>query len=201
MASLIISDVIGDNLEVIASGPTVADPTTFQDAYRALVYHNLWDKIPESIRNYIEKGLRGEAPETPKKIRDNVYNKIIASSRIACEATQEWAKQNNIDAHILTTELIGEAREVGKVLATIMREIKHYDRPFKKPCLLLACGETTVTLGEKYGKGEPNQELALSIALSIKGEEGLYALSIDTDGTDGPTDASGGIVDYNTYYN
>ena len=199
MTALIISDVVGDDLEVIASGPTVADPTTFNDAYRILEFYNLWNRIPESIRRYIEKGLKGEAPETPKKVRENVYNEIIASSRIACEAAQEWAIQNNIKSYILTTELTGEAREVGNVLASIMKEIKNYNRPFEKPCLIFACGETTVTLGEKYGKGGPNQELALSIAINIRGIDGLAALSIDTDGTDGPTDVAGGIVDHTTY--
>ena len=198
LISLILSDVVGDPLEAIASGPTVKDPTTFQDAYRILRIYNLWDKLPESVRRHIELGLQGKAEETLKEDLPNVHNFLIASNSLACEAAERKAKELGLEARILTTTLEGEAREVATALGSIVEEIYHRDRPFKRPCVLIAGGETTVTIAGEAGLGGPNQELALSIARKISKLRGTAVLAMDTDGTDGPTDAAGGLVDSHT---
>lgn len=195
LISLIVSDVVGDPLEAIASGPTVKDPTTFEDAYRILKLYGLWDKLPESVKRHIELGLEGKAEETLKEDLPNVHNFLIASNSLACEAAARKAKELGLNAHILTTTLEGEAREVAVAFGSVIEEIYHRNRPFERPCVLIAGGETTVTIEGKAGLGGPNQEFALSIARKISGLRGVAVLAMDTDGTDGPTDAAGGLVD------
>ena len=195
LISLILSDVVGDRLDVIASGPTVKDPTTFRDAYRVLKLYKVWDKVPESVRRHIELGLKGEKEETLKEDLPNVHNFIIGSSSMACEAAKKRAEELGYKAYILTTTLEGEAREVALAFGSIVEEIYKRGRPFKRPCVLLACGEMTVTVEREGGRGGPNQEFALSIARKIGGLRGVSVLAMDTDGTDGPTDAAGGLVD------
>ena len=196
LVSLIISDVVGDNLEVIASGPTVKDPTTFESAYRVLKLHDIWDKIPESVRRHIELGMKGLKEETLKKDLPNVHNFLIASNRIVCEGLAEFCRSLGYNAHILTTTLEGEAKDVANAVGSIVQEICKFDRPFKKPCILIAGGEMTVTLNS-HGKGGPNQEFTLSITRKISGLNAVV-LAFDSDGTDGPTDSAGGIVDGKT---
>ncbi|AIF69448.1 glycerate kinase [Palaeococcus pacificus DY20341] len=195
LVSLILSDVVGDPLEAIASGPTVKDPTTFRDAQRILKLYNVWEKLPESVRSHIREGLKGEREETLKEELPRVHNFIIGSVSIACEAAKRKAEELGFNAYILTTTLEGEAREVALAFGSILEEIYHKNRPFKRPCVLIAGGETTVTIEGEAGKGGPNQEFALSIARKIKGLRGVAFLAMDTDGTDGPTDAAGGLVD------
>ncbi|WP_457550565.1 glycerate kinase type-2 family protein, partial [Archaeoglobus sp.] len=199
LVGLIISDVVGDNLEVIASGPTVKDPTTFRDAYRILKLYDLWDRIPESIRKHIKLGLNGGAEETLKEDLPNVHNFLIASNRILCEGVANACSKMGYNAHILTTTLEGEAREVATAFGSIIQEIYSFNRPFKKPCILIAGGETTVTIEGESGLGGPNQEFALSVARKIAGLRGVAVLAMDTDGTDGPTDSAGGLVDSYTF--
>lgn len=200
LISLILSDVVGDPLEVIASGPTVKDSSTFYDAYRVLKNYRIWDKIPESIRRHILSGIRGESEETLKKELPNVYNFIIGSNAIACETAYKRALEKKLNAYILTTTLEGEAKDVALAIGSIIEEIHKRNRPFKKPVVLIAGGETTVTLTrEEHGVGGPNQELALSISRKIRGLRNTAVIAIDTDGTDGPTDAAGGLVDSYTY--
>ncbi len=196
--SLIISDVVGDNLEVIASGITVKDPTTFEDAYKVLRNHSIWDKVPESVKKHIELGMKGMREETLKEDLKNVHNFLICSSKKVCEFAREKAKELGYPAHIVTSALEGEAKHVGTVIASIVQEVWKNDRPFKRPAVLIFGGETTVTIAGKAGKGGPNQELALSSAKKIAKLRGCCIISIDTDGTDGPTDAAGGIVDSHT---
>jgi len=198
LISLILSDVVGDPLEAIASGPTVKDPTTFQDTYRILKLYNVWEKLPESVRAHVEKGLRGEVEETLKEDLPNVHNFLIASNALACEAAKRKAEELGLKAYILTTTLEGEAKEVAIAFGSIIEEIYHHDRPFEKPVVLIAGGETTITIEGKAGPGGPNQEFALSIARKIKGMRGVAVLAMDTDGTDGPTNAAGGLVDDHT---
>ena len=193
--SLILSDVVGDPLEAIASGPTVRDPTTFRDAYRVLKLYGVWDKLPESVKRHIELGLQGRREETLKEDLPNVYNFIVGSVSIACEAAKKKAEELGYIAHILTTTLEGEAREVALAIGSIIEEIYRHNRPFEKPCILIAGGEMTVTIKGEAGLGGPNQEFALSIARKIKKLKGVAVLAMDTDGTDGPTDAAGGLVD------
>ncbi len=199
IVSLIVSDVVGDTLEDIASGPTAPDPTTFHDAYRVLKYYRLWDKAPESVRNHILRGMRGEASETLKKPLDRVYNRIVLSNRVVCEALEEKARGYGLNTAILTTSMEGEASTIGFMIASIAREIKQYNRPLKPPALLVLGGESTVTLGEEHGMGGPNQEIALAASIGLDGIRGAALAAYDTDGTDGPTDAAGGIVDSYTY--
>ncbi len=195
--SLILSDVVGDPLEAIASGPTVKDPTTFQDAYRILNLYGVWERLPESVRRHIERGLSGKAEETLKEDLPNVHNFIVGSNSLACEAAKRKAEELGYNAEILTTTLEGEAREIALAVGSIVQEIARRDRPLRKPAVLIAGGEWTVTIGGESGLGGPNQEFALSIARKIAGLN-VVVLAVDTDGTDGPTDAAGGIVDGNT---
>ncbi len=195
--SLILSDVVGDRLEAIASGPTVKDPTTFQDTYRILKLYDVWEKLPESVKKHIERGLRGEAEETLKEKLPNVHNFIVGSGRIACETAKKKAEELGYNAEILTTTLEGEAREVALAIGSIVQEASNYDRPVRKPAVLIAGGEWTVTITGEAGLGGPNQEFALSVARKIAGLNAVV-LAVDTDGTDGPTDTAGGIVDGET---
>jgi hydroxypyruvate reductase len=200
VVSLILSDVPGDPLDSIASGPTAPDPTTFQDAARILKRYGLWDEVPQGVRARIEAGLQGEVPETPKPgdpVFELVQNVIVGSGRVAAEAAREEGASLGYQAQILTTTLEGEASEVGKVLAALARELVRFRRPIAPPALLVAAGETTVTV-RGSGKGGRNQELALSAALGIEGLSGVAILSLGTDGRDGPTDAAGGMVDGGT---
>lgn len=195
--ALIISDVVGDPLDTIASGPTAPDTTTFKEAYRVLKFYNILDEVPQSVRERIEKGIKGEIPETPKpgdKIFEKVHNIIIANNKTACKAAEDKAKEYGANTMILSTFIEGEARHVGTVLAGIAREIYRYNEPITKPVVIVMGGETTVTVTWK-GKGGRNQELALSSSIRISGLEGVAIASIGTDGIDGITDAAGGIVD------
>ncbi len=195
--SLILSDVVGDRLEAIASGPTVRDPTTFQDAYRILRLYGVWEKVPESVKVHIERGFRGEVEETLKESLPNVHNFVVGGGTTVCEAVKKKAEELGYNAGILTTTLEGEAREVAVAIGSIIEEISRNNRPLKKPAVLIAGGEWTVTVGEGTGLGGPNQEFALSIARKIAGLNAVV-LAVDTDGTDGPTDAAGAIVDGKT---
>jgi len=198
--ALIVSDVVGNDLSSIASGPTVKDPTTFKDAHRILNLYDLWNEIPEGVRKCIEEGLDGKREETLKEDLPNVYNFIIADNTMACEAAMKKGRELGYNSHVLTTTLEGEAKDVALSIGSIVEEVYRRERPFPKPCVLIAGGETTVTLkGDKIGKGGPNQEFALSIARKIEGLRGVAVLAMDTDGTDGPTDAAGGLVDSFTY--
>ncbi|WP_461866723.1 glycerate kinase type-2 family protein [Thermococcus sp.] len=198
LISLIISDVVGDNLEAIASGPTVRDPTTFQDAHKILLHYGLWNKLPHSIREHIALGLEGKREETLKRDLLNVHNFIIGSVEKSCMAVKTKAEELGFNAHILTTVMEGEAREVGVFLGCMIQEIYHWERPFRKPTVLVMGGETTVSVGDAEGLGGPSQELALSAARKISGLKGTVLIAFDTDGTDGPTDAAGGLVDGTT---
>ncbi len=197
IVSLLLSDVIGDPPDVIASGPTVADPTTFADALRIVGKYGLAEKAPAALLEYLEKGARGEVPETPKAA-DAAFartaNHLIGSNRIALEAALAEARQLGFHARIVTDRIAGEAREVA---GEVVREAKRVagDATVPKPACLLWGGETTVTLGGAGGLGGRNQELALAAALLLENEPGITVLSGGTDGTDGPTDAAGAVAD------
>lgn len=196
--SLILSDVIGDNLDVIASGPTAPDTTTFRDAQSVLERFNLTDRIPPEVTAHLAAGARGDVPETPKEgnpVFQRVENRIIAGNGTALEAAYRAAVEAGLRAEILQTPVTGEAGEAGRMLARLALHRKTHDR--ERPLCLLSGGETTVTV-RGSGKGGRNQELALSFALYITGTPGITLLSAGTDGTDGPTDAAGALVDGNT---
>ncbi|MCZ7538655.1 MAG: glycerate kinase [Anaerolineae bacterium] len=195
--ALIVSDVVGSPLDVIASGPTVADSSTFQDAWDVLARYDVLEQTPPSIRRHLERGLAGEAPETVKPgdpALERVRNVIVADNALAAEAAEARARALGFNTLLLSTYVEGEAREVGRVLAALAREIVAHGRPLPAPACLLLGGETTVTV-RGAGKGGRNQELALASALAIQGMESVLIASLATDGSDGPTDAAGGLVD------
>ncbi|GAB4422361.1 MAG: glycerate kinase [Thermodesulfovibrionales bacterium] len=196
--SLILSDVIGDRLDVIASGPTAPDRSTFRDALSVLEKYRLIDKAPESIIKFLQAGADGLVKETPKegdRIFQNVENIIIGSNRIALEAARQKAEELGLRSEIITSELTGEAREVGRWLARRVRN--ELSVMGNKRICFISGGETTVTV-KSNGKGGRNTELALAFAMEIEGIEGITLLSAGTDGTDGPTDAAGAIVNGET---
>ncbi|MEM4520018.1 MAG: glycerate kinase [Sulfolobales archaeon] len=198
--SLILSDVVGDPIEFIASGPTAPDPTTYDDAMSLLRRYGIWDSLPISIKDVITRGLNGEIPETPKpndEVFSKVLNCIVASNYLSLKAMEDEARRLGYNTLILTSMMEGEAKDVGKFLAGIMKNIKFYDEPIKKPAAILVGGETTVTVRGK-GIGGRNQELALSVAISIAGLDEVVFASIGSDGIDGVSVAAGGIVDGKT---
>ena len=195
MVSLILSDVIGDPLDVIASGPTSPDASTYDDAMKVIQKYGLTARMPENVINFITSGAQGHIPETPKKgalVFSGMDNIIIASNAIAVEAAKKAAERAGFKTAVLSTELSGEASQVAKDLARTARNRKKTLRKGEKVCLI-AGGETTVTV-KGDGKGGRNTELALAFGIEIQGEPGITFLSAGTDGTDGPTDAAGAIV-------
>ncbi len=193
--SLIVSDVIGNPLDVIASGPTSPDPTTFAQAYAVLDKYNLASEVPGVIVSHLERGMRDQVPETPKAgdpALQRTQNLIIASNEHAAHAAVEQAREMGLAALLLSTSVEGEAREVAKVLAAVVKEIARSGQPLPRPACIAAGGETTVTV-HGNGLGGRNQELALAAAASIAGLENVAIAALGTDGTDGPTDAAGAI--------
>jgi len=198
--NLILSDVVGDPLDFIASGPTVPDSTTFSEAIKVLKKHGLWDKAPASIKKVLSSGEKGLIPETPKandKAFKKVYNVIIGNNTFASLAALEQLRSATLNTLLLTSSLEGEARHVGVMLASIAREVVTSGNPIPKPAGIIAGGETTVTVTGK-GLGGRNQEISLAAALRMGGMDGVVVASLSTDGVDGPTDAAGAIVDGKT---
>jgi len=198
--NLILSDVVGDPLEFIASGPTVPDSTTFSDAINVLKKYDLWNKTPTTIRKVLSDGEKGKIAETPKADDETfkkVFNVIIGNNRFASMKAVEHLKSEGLNTLLLTAILEGEARHVGVMLASIAREVSISDNPISKPVGIIAGGETTVTVTGK-GLGGRNQEIALAAAQKLKGMDGVVVASLSTDGIDGPTDAAGAIVDGQT---
>lgn len=191
--SLLLSDVIGDPLDVIGSGLTAPDPTTFADARAILQKFGLQNRVPVSVR----KHLAADFPETPKPgdpLFENVHNVVVGSNSLALSAAAAEAKKLGYRPVILTSALQGETREAARIHAQILREIVNSGNPTRPPACLLSGGETTVTV-RGHGKGGRNQEFALAAAVEIAGLPNAAILSAGTDGTDGPTDAAGAIAD------
>lgn len=194
--SLILSDVVGDPLDAIASGPTAPDPTTWADAEETLKKYDVWETAPESIKARIGRGLAGEIPDTPKESDaafSRVKNIVVANNSHAAEAASMKARDLGYNSIILSTMVEGEARHVGGVYAGIAREISERGRPIKSPAAIIIGGETTVDV-KGPGRGGRNQEVALGAARRISATPSLIA-SVATDGVDGPTDAAGALVD------
>lgn len=195
--SLVISDVIHDRLDTIGSGPAFPDRTTWQDARNILEKYGLWGKVPESVRKRIEGGLAGAIPDTPHENDPcfmGVTTCIIASNRQALQAAAAEAGKAGYRTLVLSSSISGETRDIAQMHAAIAREITESGNPAPRPCCIISGGETTVTMGDKHGKGGRNQEFALAAACEISGLENLLILSVGTDGTDGPTDAAGAMV-------
>jgi len=196
IAGLILSDVVGNPLDVIGSGPTVPDNTTFEDAYSVLESYQLLDQAPRSIVDHILRGRRGETPETPKPgdpVFGHVQNVIIGSNLQAAEAALLQARTEGFNSLLLTAYLQGEARQAGRLLAAIVRQIVATGQPVPRPACLVAGGETTVTL-QGDGLGGRNQELALGAVADLDGVPDVALVTLATDGGDGPTDAAGAVV-------
>jgi glycerate 2-kinase len=200
LINLILSDVIGDRIDTIASGITAPDPTTFQDALSIVHRYGLDGRLPEAVMDRLTRGARGEVAETPKAGNPafcNSINLILGNNALACGAAREAAQKLGYDAQILSTTLSGEAVEAGKCFAQLAKAIKEGKSLKEKPAIIIAGGETTVTLRGK-GKGGRNQEMALAFALELHrilpDSSNIFFLSAGTDGGDGPTDAAGALV-------
>ena len=200
VVSLILSDVIGDPLDSIASGPTVGDPTTFDQCLKIIKKYDLADTLPATVMNHLQQGASGAITETPKpddSLFNQVNNYIIASNRQAVEAAADMAQQLGYKPLILSTFIEGETREIARMHSAIAKEIHHSGNPLTPPACIISGGETTVTITGD-GLGGRNQEFALAAALDIDGLPNTVIVSIGTDGTDGPTDAAGAIADGQT---
>ena len=198
--ALVLSDVVGDPMDVIASGPTAPDPTTFAQAWDVIERHALTDVVPKSVSAHLQAGLRGEVAETPKPgdcLFDRVHNVIVGSNALAAQAAVAQAETLGYAGLLLTTFIEGEAREIAKVAVALAKSLKVTGHPVSLPACLVWGGETTVTVTGQ-GKGGRNQELALAAALGLEGIAGVAVMALATDGTDGPTDAAGAVVDGST---
>ena len=201
--SMILSDVMGDPLDVIASGPTAPDSTTYGDALKVIEKVRLGGAVPPNLLHLLEEGAAGRIPETPKEgnpIFRNVRNTIVANNIAAIEAARRKANELGFETAVLSTRVSGEASQMGRRLAAQARSARAaaggQPGAGKRLCLISG-GETTVTVKGR-GLGGRNMELALAFALEIEGEEGIALISAGTDGSDGPTDAAGAIVDGTT---
>jgi hydroxypyruvate reductase len=200
LVSLILSDVVNDPVEAIASGPTAPDPTTCTDCIRILQRYELWPAIPGAVRNLLKMGTRGETADTPKEtdaIFSNVKNVVVGNNLLAAQGARQRARELGYQSCILSSTIEGEARIAAGFHLAIAREVLESGEPLTTPACLISGGETTVTV-RGQGKGGRNQEFALAAALEIDGNERIVVLSAGTDGTDGPTDAAGAIVDGTT---
>ena len=200
VVTLILSDVLGDDLSAIASGPTVPDPTTYQDAVAILKHHRIWQAVPQRVRRHLDRGCEGLASETPKpgsslfrRVRHHIVGNNVAAVTAVMRITREAGLRTLVHRPVLT----GEAREEGQRFGAMARKIVREGKPLQKPCCVVAGGETIVTVTGK-GVGGRAQEFAVAAALEIAGLAGVYVVAIGTDGTDGPTDAAGAVADGNT---
>jgi hydroxypyruvate reductase len=193
--SLVLSDVVGDDLSLIASGPTVGDPTTFEDALRVLRERGLLHAVPVAVRRHLQAGARGHRAETPKPgaaIFRRARTRVVGGAALALSAAAREARHQGLRPIVVTTRLEGEARAVAGVLAAVLRECVETARPARPPVALLAAGETTVTVAGR-GRGGRNQELALAAARALDGfPAAAVVASLGTDGIDGRSDAAGG---------
>ena len=197
VVSLILSDVVGDDLDTIASGPTVPDGGTFRDCLEILDRRRLRDSAPPAVLTLLESGAQGHIPETPKAGDPGlarVRNLIVGSNRMALEAAGKKARELGYGTVFPSSLEEGESREVARAHVARAREIKAGGGGVSRPACILTGGEATVTV-RGGGKGGRNQEFALAAALELAGMEGVVALSGGTDGTDGPTDAAGAVAD------
>ena len=198
--SLILSDVIGDPLDIIASGPTAPDSSTFAQALEIISRYGIEKELPPNVLEHLRGGAAGRIPETPKPgdpLFDRVENLIIANNSASVEACAESARGLGYASLALSTTTEGEARDVARAQAALARQVLERGKPICAPACLISGGETTVTL-RGQGRGGRNQEFALAAAMAIDGAPGIAFLAAGTDGTDGPTDAAGAFADGDT---
>jgi glycerate 2-kinase len=199
--SLILSDVVGDNLEVIASGPTVADPTTYNDAWAILNKYQLLDNIPPKIKSHIYAGVHGDIPETIKPgdpLLSRTTNILIGKNLDVVNIALTKARMYGFNVQILPTPIQGEASQIGNSLSENAKALLAFSSSNTKPACLIAGGETTVTK-KGTGKGGRNQELALASVINLSGSDQWVLISLATDGEDGSTDAAGAVTTNETY--
>jgi len=198
--TLLLSDVIGDDLDVIGSGPTAPDRSPYHEARAILSRYGVWEQAPMSVRQRIERGVAGEIPETPKPgdaVFKRVQNLVVGSNNQAVTAAAAEARRLGLHPLVLSTFVEGETRDVARVHAAIAKEIRARGRPVKAPACLVSGGETTVRI-RGAGLGGRNQEFVLAAAIDVAGLDRVVVLSGGTDGTDGPTDAAGAMADSRT---
>lgn len=198
--TLIVSDVVGDDLSTIASGPTAPDPSTYLDAISILKKYGLASKVSPAVIKRLRDGEKGKAEETSKpgdKLFGRVDNLIVANNSVALEAAKAKAEALGYNAVILSSTITGSVRDIAGFLSSVAIEVKKTGNPIERPACILMGGEPTLKVVGK-GKGGRMQEFALESALRLSGEKGITVLAGGTDGTDGPTDAAGAIVDSNT---
>jgi hydroxypyruvate reductase len=198
--AFILSDVVGDQLDVIGSGPTVPDVSTFEEAWDILIKYDLIKRVAPSIQEHLLLGKEGKVEETPKpgdSTFDTVFNILIGSNILALRAAEKEASSFGLNTLILSSAIVGDTREAARFHSAIAKEVLYSGNPLRKPACIISGGETTVTI-KGNGLGGRNQEFALAGALEINGLEKVVLLSGGTDGTDGPTDASGAVADYTT---
>ncbi|HVO11954.1 MAG TPA: glycerate kinase [Vicinamibacteria bacterium] len=201
VVTLALSDVVGDDLSTIASGPTVPDPTGFADALEVLRRRQVLEVVPAPVRARLERGARGEVAETPKAgdpVFRRTLTRVVGSNRLSLQAAAVEARRLGLRPLVLTSRLEGEAREAARVLVAVLRECVESGRPAATPVCLLAGGETTVTV-RGDGQGGRNQELAVAASQALAGfPVPAVVASLATDGVDGASDAAGGVVDDTT---
>jgi glycerate 2-kinase len=200
LVSLILSDVVGDSLDVISSGPTVPDSSTYLDCMKIIEKYEIKNSLPKRVVRHIEDGLSGKILETPKrgdKVFEKTYNLVVGSNMEAVIASMEKAENLKYNTIVLSSMIEGETRDVARVHSAIAREVLKTGYPVSPPACILSGGETTVTIRGK-GKGGRNQEFVLASVQYIDGEDNIVVLSGGTDGNDGPTDAAGAIADNKT---
>jgi hydroxypyruvate reductase len=202
VVGLILSDVVGDQLDAIGSGPTAPDPSTFEEAWEILKKYDLLNEIAPSIQKHLQLGKEGKVEETPKPgeaVFERVYNSLVGSNILALLAAKKEATSLGLNTLILSSSVVGETREAARFHTAIAKEVIFSGNPIPRPACILSGGETTVTIKGK-GLGGRNQEFVLAGALEISGIEKVVLLSGGTDGTDGPTDASGAVADHTTIH-
>ncbi|MDI6642831.1 MAG: glycerate kinase [Candidatus Hodarchaeaceae archaeon] len=200
VVTLVISDVIGDRLDTIASGPAYPDSTSFSDALAVIEKYGLAEKVPKSVLERLKRGVKGRVPDTPKpgeKYFANVFHEILASNTQAVKAVADVGKSHGFNVSILTTAMQGEARDVGANFAALAKSVIKSSKPVPRPALLVSGGETTVTVKGK-GPGGRCQELVLGAVAGLSGLQNVAMAAFGTDGIDGPTDAAGAIADGST---
>ena len=192
VVSLVVSDVPGDNPAFVASGPTVPDESSAGEALRIVADYRM--VLPDNVVSHLRsEAATAPGPDDPAFARNVVH--VIASARVSLEAAAAEAKRKGIEAVILSDQIEGEARDIGKMHAALAREVALRGRPFTRPVAILSGGETTVTIADSPGKGGRNSEFLLSFALDIEGMDGISALAADTDGIDGSEDNAGAFAD------
>lgn len=200
VVTVILSDVLGDDLSAIASGPTAPDPTTYQDAVEILMRYRIWQAVPQRVRRHLGRGCRGLVSETPKpgaSLFRRVHYHIVGNNSAAVSAVIRATRESGLRTLMHTPALTGEARDEGRRFGSLAKDIVRDGLPLQRPCCIVAGGETTVTVTGK-GIGGRAQEFAAAGALEVAGLHKVWMVAIGTDGTDGPTDAAGAVIDDHT---